>query len=922
MDNTLFDACLIFLRHLIDSDLKGQKVVSDGYLDNFVRKHSGKFNMAEVDIRRLVKHLETIYGTPQGTGHALKKDFTEWYTQEKKNIDFHYWKRLEAFWRQKVVLPKDVILSVDKVTDEIMGFLGNPKDTDLWNRRRGLVMGHVQMGKTTNYSALISKAADAGYRIIIVLAGMTNSLRYQTQVRLDKTFVGKSSVSDAAHAKYYDVATILRGVIPNYSARYPYCGTTQLSDFNTATALAVGAHQGNFADPILFVTKKHPKVLEKITAWLKGLNHGEELDGPMLLIDDEADNASVNVNKNPEQATAINKSIRLLLRTCKQSTYIGYTATPFANIFIDPETTTKLEDEDLFPADFIKSLEPPNNYVGSQRLFSDDGDLFLDCVRIIGNDYLNLLPLNHKSNFDVPQLPESLNDAVREYIIFRSFRIATGYASPHSAMLINVSRFNYVQEQVKEKIDELLRKIRQGVETWALVDWKESPVMQDLFRVWKSEYERQDGIDITWDSIRTHLNEATISIETKLVNMKGTGIDYEKAAPTGLHLIAIGGLALSRGLTLEGLAVSYVLRNVGTADTLVQMGRWFGYKLGFEKICKIHVTQDLRDDFAAVNESIEELRTDFARMEKLGKTPYEFGLKVRQSTTGIKITAANKMRTAQTIRLAENFSIRHIQAHTLHDSNSKNDNNFKIIRDFNELLTSKFPNKLEVTKKAIVWKKIPGKQILDVLKKLDFPQPEFNDLAAEGTGLLAAYLEDRIENELSEWDIAMPYVTTAKKGAIQFPFKVAENAYCRERTGTFRVSPTIVKVNKKNTVGFGTDDFGFGEDEPSYSERVELVINSAINERPNAKKPSKTWAHAYARSRPLLLIHFLQLLPGEDFKEPLKFTEGSPIVSVAILLPDTNTPCSERSYIASKRLIEIIKQLHDESETDEELPDE
>jgi len=282
---------------------------------------------------------------------------------------------LKAFWIQKTILPKAVVNSVDTVTDEIMGYLGNPKDKETWNRRRGLVMGHVQMGKTTNYSALISKAADAGYRIIIVLAGMTNSLRYQTQVRLDKTFVGKSSVSDSTHTVEYDVANILKMGNANYKARYPFCGTTQLSDFNKATAGAVGAHQGTFAEPILFVTKKNPRVLEKITDWLKGLNNGSPLDGPMLVIDDEADNASVNTNINPEQITAINANIRKLLKTSKQSTYIGYTATPFANIFIDPESADDMLNEDLFPADFIKSLDPPDNYVGSHRLFTDEGDL-------------------------------------------------------------------------------------------------------------------------------------------------------------------------------------------------------------------------------------------------------------------------------------------------------------------------------------------------------------------------------------------------------------------------------------------------------------------------------------------------------------------------------------------------------------------
>ncbi len=332
MSEREFRAKLNYFRELIDGDLDGRLVVPNGYLEQAVREHGANFNLSESEVQRFVKHLETVYRTTQENGHILKKNFSEWYTTEKKTIDFHYWRRLKAFWIQKTVLPKAVVGSIDAVTDEIMGFLGNPKDKESWNRRRGLVMGHVQMGKTTNYSALISKAADSGYRIIVVLAGLTNSLRYQTQVRLDKSFVGKSSVSDATHTTIYEVANILGFGDENYRARYPFCGTTQLSDFNTATAGSVGAHQGTFAEPILFVTKKNPKVLAKITDWIRGLGNGAPLDGPMLVIDDEADNASVNTNVNPEQITAINKNIRFLLNTAKQSTYIGYTVDSSAKL--------------------------------------------------------------------------------------------------------------------------------------------------------------------------------------------------------------------------------------------------------------------------------------------------------------------------------------------------------------------------------------------------------------------------------------------------------------------------------------------------------------------------------------------------------------------------------------------------------------
>jgi len=922
MNEAEFRAKLNYIRELVDADLNGQRVVPIGYLDQAVRQHGIIFNLSESDVERFVKHLETIYGTTQENGHILKKNFVKWYEKEKKNIDFHYWSRLKAYWIQKTILPKAVVNSVDDVSDEIMEFLGNPRDKESWNRRRGLVMGHVQMGKTTNYSALISKAADVGYRIIIVLAGQTNSLRYQTQVRLDKAFVGKSSVSDSTHTKIYEVANVLKYENPNYVPRYPFCGTTQLSDFNTATAGAVGAHQGTFAEPILFVTKKNPKVLEKIADWLKGLNNGAELDGPMLLIDDEADNASVNTNANANQATEINKKIRQILKTCRQSTYVGYTATPFANIFIDPESADEMLNEDLFPADFIKSLDPPDNYVGSHRLFTEEGDLLEACVRPIPNDYQDLLPLKHKSTHEVVGLPPSLREAIMEYILFRAIRLVDGNGTSHSSMLINVSRFNYVQQQVKEYVDELLKLASDAVRSWALVDWEKSSLLNELHHIWKREYEDVVSPDVNWDLIRTKLLDAINSIQTKLVNMKGVSIDYEKAPPEGLHLIAIGGLALARGLTLEGLAVSYALRNIGAADTLLQMGRWFGYRPGFEKLCRIHATPDLIDDFAAISESVEELRVDFQRMALLSKTPYDFGLKVRQSPTGISITAANKMRTATQISLAEDFSTRHVQAHSLSDDPAVNNRNMKLVKELIETLNMDFSSGYEndIKNKALVWKKIPGKLVIEFIKKVNFPQTEFDVISADGTSLLTSYIEDRLGTELSDWDIGIPYISAGKAGAIKFPIELDKPAFCRSRSGTVRESDTVIKVNKKNAVAFGVDDFCLGEDQARYEERVKELMKKAESGDEDEVGPSRTWAHSVARTRPLLLIHFIQLDPPEGFS--MKLSKADPVVSMGILLPGTAIKCKERKYQASKRLMAMVQALREESVTDEVIEDE
>jgi hypothetical protein len=801
-----------------------------------------------------------------------------------------------------------------------MGFLGNPSDRINWNRRRGLVMGHVQMGKTTNYSALIAKAADAGYRIIVVLAGMTSSLRYQTQVRLDKAFVGRSSVSDSNHAKIYDVARVFVGEIEGYVLKHPYCGTTQLSDFSTKSGLGVGAHQGNFAVPILFVTKKHPKVLESLTTWLKGLNNGDKLDGPMLLIDDEADNASVNTNKDPKKTTTINGNIRQLLATAKQSTYVAYTATPFANIFIDPDSTDQLEREDLFPADFIKSLEPPSNYVGASRLFAEGGDLYDACVRVIPDDYDLLLPIKHKSTDTVSSLPGSLADAIREYILCRAIRIHAGDPHSHSAMLINVSRFNAVQAQVKTLVDGLLLEIKQGIEAWSMGQWHKSGVMNALKLVWDKEYCSEDEMAPQWDDVRTFLVEAIRSITSQLVNMKGGGINYESAPTTGMHVIGIGGLALARGLTLEGLTVSYILRNVGAADTLLQLGRWFGYRPGFEKLCRIHATSSLIADFSSVCESVEELRVDFERMSRLGKLPIEFGLKVRQSPTGIAITAANKMRAATSISLAEDFSTRHLQAHTLFNNDDSNKNNFSAVQILHAAIPDYGPT--EPLENALVWTGVPQTLVTAFLRRLDLPQTEFNAIEEGGLSLVGAYIADRSNGELMHWDIAIPFKTSGESPKVKFPFEVpgARSIFCRERkSGEVESGDRLVKISKKNSVAFGDDDMGYG-DEPDIKNRVDVLLETEAARSSSGKAPSRTWGYATLRQRPLLVIHLLDFGLA-DSASVCKFSGEVPVVSVSILFPGTNTPCQERKYKASARLIQLLEEMRTQEETDEEEED-
>ena len=921
-----FEDILALLVSILNRELDGRLTVQEGYLKEIVEKNTAMFGIDEGMMTRLVKHLETYYGTTSGDGSALKKEgFREWFPQASPDIDFYYWRRLRKYWKKKGELPVDVVRSVDQVTDEIMGFLGNPADKESWNRRSGLVMGHVQSGKTTNYAALVSKAADAGYKIIIVLAGLTNSLRYQPQVRMDKTFVGKSSVSDSLQTKYYDVSRYSSN--PD-NPRSPYCGTSQISDFSVKTARQIRANEGNFADPILFVTKKNKTVLKNLADWLESLAPSGKLEGPLLLIDDEADNASINTEKDPDKSTQINERIRALIATARQSCYVGYTATPFANIFIDPDSTNDWEQEDLFPADFIKSLEPPNNYVGAERLFSNEGDLGKDCLRpISGDDYQDVLPLKHRSGHIVEYLPETLLDAVQEFVLFRAMRIAMGEGNRNSSMLVNVSRFINVQEQIEHHLAEFVERLSSAIGTWASTrSWEKSDVMIDLLKIWEEEYDGVSGL--RWDEVRQNLKGAVASIETRVVNLRGGEINYEKVPKGGLHVIAIGGLALARGLTLEGLAVSYVLRNIGAADTLLQMGRWFGYRPGYERLCRIHATPALIAHFQEVSGSVEELRVDFERMERLGLQPIEFGLKVRQSPTGIAITAANKMRSAEPILLAEDFSARHVQAYKVFDDVSTNTANRNAVDQlFHRMSEIKTTAIRPYGVNAMVWSSVSVSEVIPFLAALDLPQTDFMRMGVDNQeSLVEAYIRDRSGFSPDEfWDIAIPFRARGKVNAIPFPYALPDEesiaeVYCRERHSGIRATEggNMVKITQKNAVAFGDDDLRYGE-EDAIDSRVEQ-IRERCRVRGN-KPPPRAQLFAMARKKPLLVIHLLdfRLREGE-----LDLVEDQPVVTVSILFPPSDPALRlvPRRYIASKRLLKMMSDQRAESETEEEVSDE
>jgi len=888
----MFDSELAYFRSTITrehGDALSQGLgLPEGAIAQIVRK--GPFtHLEEPAVNTIIRELETSFTVTQRRGAVITKDFRPWLARKRPDLDFYYWNRLRKYYLENGILPSHVLATLDSDTDEVLDQCGNPVD-DSFGAIRGMVMGNVQSGKTTNYSALICKAADAGYRVIILLAGITNSLRAQTQERLDETFIGKVSM--------FGVAAQQSLPIQNYAPtrRIPSYGTSRDSDFSRGRDgiyFGLAGHQ----EPMIFITKKNKSVLERLERWIDEQAETGGYELPLLLIDDEADNASINTASDPTRTTAINAVIRKILSKFPRSAYVGYTATPFANIFIDPDTTEEMENDDLFPGNFIKVLDPPTNYAGSHRMFREGGDLRDGMVRII-DDYRTVLPLKHKNKDTISKLPESLKHAVRVFCLTRAIRVLQGKGDAHSSMMINVSRFNAIQEQILGLVYEYLTELKDAVSVHGSLTPQQ--INDETIAALKESFEVEyadSGLE--WAELLPHLNEGSQSIEVRTVNMRGGKLDYSLNRKQGLHVIAIGGLALSRGLTLEGLTVSYLLRNASASDTLMQMARWFGYRPGYEEYCRLYLPQVSFDHYEFVDEATEELRSEIKRMQALGRTPRDFGLKVRQSPLAIRVTAANKMRTAEKLTIAQDYSARHVEGYALPNLAEEGKQNRDAVAAFLDALGE--PD--EISKGHIRWK-APGRDILVLIKKFQFV--DHTDLAPiSDSSLFEDYVQDRVSDELKEWDVVLPMRQTGD--SIRFA-QVDVRPRTRDqgtvRKGTYRVYGSKNRVADPGDAWIGLTHAQTYAAEKAY-------------ERGDYRKER---AACSVRDRAMILVHLFNAglrTKGEESDDRLKLDD--PVVTLSFCMPETEKPSKARTYQVNAVYRQQLELFQDEVDDDEEL---
>ena len=790
------------------------------------------------DLKAVINDAMIAIDTRMGAGVSLidveAKHDDEW-VFKRVDVKWTYADAYERYLQSEGWSP-NVVRSLSDVSAKILGHLQDPRSEGSWDRR-GLVIGHVQSGKTANYLGVIARAADAGYKFIIVIAGIHNNLRKQTQERIDQGFVGRSSDPEGR-------ITIGVGLDGDYP--HPATLTTINDDFNKRTASQSGWRLNDFNKPIIVVIKKNVHTLKALHRWLEEINAKGEgkdkkiSDVPMLMIDDEADNASINTNKEDLDPTKTNAMIRGILGLFAKSCYVGYTATPFANIFINPEAYDEEVFDELFPRDFIYCLDAPNTYFGPNSVFLDEVSSSRVVEPII--DCEEYLPFSHKKDHDVFELPPSLYRAIRQFIIVRTLRNLRGHTNKHCSMMVNVSRFVDVQRAVRDFISVYEKKLRDAVKaTYAMPESvaDKNSYMRDLKDVFFEDFE-DSGIG--WPDVKTALRGAFENLRLFVINSKSDeALDYKKYEKSGhgLTAIAVGGLSLSRGLTIEGLCVSYMYRNTRMYDTLMQMGRWFGYRPGYQDLCRVHLSPDSIDWYAHIAEASEELRQQIKRMRRDGLSPKQFGLYVEAHPDSLLVTAANKMRGGEQIFMRQNFSGRLIESYLLPISAEINQFNEELIAQYWQ---SKFgTDAFETTDKGWIARDVSVATIEEFLTRFR-SHPQFSERKSNVVSYLQA-LSDRHP----VGDVLL--ISKPNNGEDKNQYRLGP----QERTSARLDSqiPDAWHLSKDRVASRGDEKLGLSPAEKAEAERL-----AADDEKSRKGKPSDVH-YRLVRKKPLLMIHVL-----------------------------------------------------------------
>ncbi len=682
------------------------------------------------------------------------------------NTNDYFWNRYKKYLARK--WSEEVITRLHQTTNGVMNDLGDPT-SDIPFQRRGLLLGDVQSGKTATYTAICNKATDCGYRVIIVLAGTMENLRIQTQERLDAEFVGldsKYTLDKKADTSMKNIPVGVGLIGPSNQDKRITRFTSVRTDFKKSVVDANGLNLQDLNSTALFVVKKNKSVLTNLHKWLT--KDEDKLNLPLLLIDDEADNASVNTNAEGKERTAINEAINSILHDFVQATYLGITATPFANIFIDPDMDEDGAAKDLFPRHFLTLLPVPERYIGADKIFGNGeennskkrfkGEYNDSLIKILNKEQISYFAFGHKKELanSLKSLPESLYEAIRYFVLCNAISDLRYDNTEHRTMMVNVSRFTDVQNTISELIEIYMKSLLSDIENYSQLDVDQALKIKNIMQIketWDKHF-LEDVAHVSWQDIQQkYLFKSVKRIVVRAVNQKtgAQSLDYFNYKKTGMRVIAVGGNSLSRGLTLEGLCVSYFYRNTMMYDTLLQMGRWFGYRPNYDDLFKIWMGEDAIDWYGYITDAFNDLKNQLREMAKQNSSPRDFGLKVRYDPGSLIVTARNKMRSGTPVKVPITVSGRMIESPRLWNDGDIAKANNELCQNILKEIDSECEFTPDDYVKAYIWRKVPARYVVEIVS--NYKSHPWS-LSFQSSALSELILNDE---DLAYWDVAIPW---------------------------------------------------------------------------------------------------------------------------------------------------------------------
>lgn len=897
---------------------------------------------------RLFIDMEYEYKIIHNRGQAIFNNYDEkreWYSNMEIKDNF-FWSRYKDYLINYSSISRISINLLDDVTlPDIMNCLGNPNDKlDKPRLRRGLIIGDVQSGKTATYTGLICKAADAGYKVVILLTGITENLRRQTQERIDEGIVGMTFRKEGSNVKSLRVGVGL----DNKQIKATSVTSTLIDFVGNCNKITMSLANNSL---ILFVIKKNVSVLQRLYNWLKEQNIDPLkgcVDVPMLLIDDEADNASVNTRKDETDPTRTNKFIRQICNLFMNSTYVGFTATPFANVFIDPDSVDSMRHADLFPEHFIYALEAPSNYVGADKIFYPEGKYYSNLryiTDIIEPDYTSEdfkdLAQNNPEELDAGPfyykhrkewdgvLPDSLREAIICFCLANVIRDARGQGKSPRSMLVNMSRFIHVQRVITEHVSEWFEQIYNDIRVNFSDDSGRNlhlPLYKELQSVWEKHFAHVRDISFERVSQKAALLGAMEKIDVRMVNGSKQSASLNYKETPSLRVIAIGGLALSRGLTLEGLMVSYFYRNTATFDVLMQMGRWFGYRRGYEDLFQIWTSHTSAMWYAEVARASAELKSDIREMFDQQLTPKDFGIKVRDNCDELQITASNKMRSAVGKDMLYSFYGNIYDTPYVTSKIEHNKTNINVVKELAASLfahgyTLKYTDYRKANKDvndqsdgtSRYFADVPKKMIIEFLRSIKYSManPRFD------AKNIISFLEDEDTEGLNMWDV----VFESGKSESHYNIEGLQQVKCMERS-ICNTNRNVIQISTRRRVMTGSMEgrFTLSKEDIEKAEMAQRKQWEKDGENSQGRDiPVKAYFRFLPKRKPILVIMFIKPKEAEGTEEKMltNYREelgDDCIVAFAVGCPGIKDEGKAVRYQVNK----IFQQLNIEGEEPEE----